>query len=124
MPKEDEQKWVTLSLTPSFTILGKRLGKKMNDFKMFVNSMSHGEAVACPEKGALEFEDVIISSKDELVSKLSFSMDGDQWEATTTLEGDVVLAIDCTQDEAILLAGRSRELINAIQQMRKLWDWI
>ena len=27
--------------------------------------------------------------------------------------------MDCTQDEAILNAGRSRELINAIQQLRK-----
>ncbi len=119
VPKEDEQKWVTLSLTPNFTILGKKLGKKMNDFKMLVNSMSHREAVACLEKGELEFEGAIISAKDELVSKLSFSMDGDQWEATTSLEGDIVLAIDCTQDEAIISAGRSRELINAIQQMRK-----
>jgi isoleucyl-tRNA synthetase len=119
VPKEDEQKWVTLSLTPNFTILGKKLGKKMNDFKMLVNSMSHREAVACLEKGELEYEGVIISTNDELVSKLSFSMDGDQWEAITTLEGDVVLAIDCTQDEAILSAGRSRELISAIQQMRK-----
>ena len=31
----------------------------------------------------------------------------------------MVVAVDCTQDEAILSAGRSRELINAIQQLRK-----
>lgn len=29
------------------------------------------------------------------------------------------MAVDCTQDEAILSAGRSRELVNAIQQLRK-----
>lgn len=67
----------------------------------------------------MNFEDIVISAKDDLVSKLSFSKDGDQWEATATVEGDVVVAIDCTQDEAILSAGRSRELINAIQQLRK-----
>lgn len=53
------------------------------------------------------------------MSKLAFSKDGEQWESTSTPEGDVVVAIDCTQDEAILSAGRSRELINAIQQLRK-----
>lgn len=54
-----------------------------------------------------------------MVSKLSFSKEGEQWESTSTPEGDVVVAVDCTQDEAILNAGRSRELINAIQQLRK-----
>ena len=53
------------------------------------------------------------------MSKLSFSKEGEQWESTSTPEGDVVVAVDCTQDEAILSAGRSRELINAIQQLRK-----
>ncbi len=30
-----------------------------------------------------------------------------------------MVAVDCTQDEAILAAGRARELINHIQQLRK-----
>ena len=60
-----------------------------------------------------------IDTKEELVSKLTFSKEGEQWESSSTQEGDVVVAVDCTQDEAILSAGRSRELINAIQQLRK-----
>lgn len=119
VPKEQEHEWVTLSLTPNFTVLGKKLGKKMKDFKSHVTSMSHADAVACLEKGSLDFENLTISATDELVSKLAFSKDGEQWESTSTPEGDVVVAIDCTQDEAILSAGRSRELINAIQQLRK-----
>jgi isoleucyl-tRNA synthetase len=81
--------------------------------------MSHADAVACLENGGLDFEGLTISAKDELVSKLSFSKEGEHWESTSTPEGDVVVAVDCTQDEAILSAGRSRELINAIQQLRK-----
>lgn len=77
------------------------------------------DAVACLENGGLDFEGLTISAKDELISKLSFSKGGDHWESNTTPEGDVVVAVDCTQDEAILSAGRSRELINAIQQLRK-----
>jgi len=77
------------------------------------------DAVACLENGGLDFEGLTISAKDELISKLSFSREGDQWESTSTPEGDVVVAVDCTQDEAILSAGQSRELINAIQQLRK-----
>lgn len=67
----------------------------------------------------MDYEGVTISAKDELISKLSFSKEGDHWESNSTPEGDVVVAVDCTQDEAILSAGRSRELINTIQQLRK-----
>lgn len=81
--------------------------------------MSHADAVACLENGELDFEGLTISAKDELISKLAFSKEGEHWESTSTPEGDVVVAVDCTQDEAILSAGRSRELINAIQQLRK-----
>jgi len=119
VPEEEEHEWVTLALTPNFNILGRKLGKKIKDFKTFVTSMSHADAVACLENGGLDFEGLTISAKDELVSKLAFSREGDQWESTSTPEGDFVVAIDCTQDEAILSAGRSRELINAIQQLRK-----
>jgi len=119
VPKEEEHEWVTLSLTPNFNLLGRKLGKKMKDFKTHVTSMSHADAVACLENGGLDFEGLTISAKDELVSKLAFSKEGEHWESTSTPEGDVVVAVDCTQDEAILSAGRSRELINAIQQLRK-----
>ena len=39
--KEKEHEWVTLALTPNFNVLGKKLGKKMKDFKSFVTGMSH-----------------------------------------------------------------------------------
>jgi len=39
--KADEQHWVTLSLTPDFSLLGKKLGSKMNAAKIFINKMSH-----------------------------------------------------------------------------------
>jgi isoleucyl-tRNA synthetase len=39
--KEQEHEWVTLSLTPNFKSLGKRVGKKMALIKTAVTSMSH-----------------------------------------------------------------------------------
>jgi isoleucyl-tRNA synthetase len=53
------------------------------------------------------------------VSKLAFSKEGDNWESTPSADGASVVVLDCTQDEAILSAGMSRELINHIQQLRK-----
>jgi hypothetical protein len=54
-----------------------------------------------------------------LLSKFSFSKEGDNWEATPSADGSCVVVLDCTQDEAIISAGMSRELINHIQQLRK-----
>jgi len=117
--KEDEHNWVTLSLIPDFKMLGKKLGKKMKAVKGSITELSHTDAVAALEKGSLEVEGVTIDTLTEVVSKLSFSREGDQWEASSTPEGNVVVAVDCTQDEAILAAGKARELINHIQQLRK-----
>ena len=106
IPKEDEHDWVTLSLTPDFKILGKKLGKKMKAAKATITGLSHEEAVAVLAKGTYEVEGVTIDALTELVSKLSFSKEGEQWEATASQEGDIVVAIDCTQDEAILVGWK------------------
>jgi isoleucyl-tRNA synthetase len=117
--KEDEHNWVTLALTPDFKVLGRKLGKKMKAVKTFVTGLSHADAVAALDSGSLEVEGITIDTKTEIISKLSFSREGEQWEAASTPEGDIVAAIDCSQDEEILAAGKARELINHIQQLRK-----
>jgi isoleucyl-tRNA synthetase len=117
--KEDEHKWVTLSLTPDFSVLGKKLGRHMKTAKEIITNMSHADAVACLERGTLDIEGVTIDSLTELTSKLSFSKEGPEWESSSTPEGGCVVAVDCTQDEAILNSGKARELITHIQQLRK-----
>ena len=117
--KEEEHKWVKLSLTPDFKKLGKKFGKQMKTVASTIKGMSHAEAVAVVEKGSLDIEGQTVDALTEMVSKLSFSQEGEQWEPASTEEGDYVVAVDCTQDEKILAAGRARELMNAIQQLRK-----
>jgi hypothetical protein len=62
---------------------------------------------------------VTLDTVTELQSKLAFSKEGDNWESTANSDSSLVIAIDCTQDEAILSAGSSRELMNSVQQLRK-----
>ena len=64
-------------------------------------------------------EGISIDTETEIVSKLSFAKSEACWESSSTLDGSTVVAVDCTQDEALLSAGKSRELINAVQQLRK-----
>jgi len=117
--KEEEDQWVKLSLTPNFTVLGKKLGKKMKAVKTFIDKMSHSDAIQALEKGSIVIDDITIDTNTEVTSKLSFARTDPQYEAMSTPCGSMVLAIDCTQDAAILAAGKCREFINAIQQLRK-----
>ncbi|KAL3911779.1 MAG: hypothetical protein SGILL_007149 [Bacillariaceae sp.] len=122
VPKENQHDWVTLSLTPDFKALGKKLGKKMKSIAGAVKKLSHEDAVRCLEEGKLVVEDVELDAVTELISKLSFSKEGDEWEATPSADGAAVVALDCTQDDSIIAAGMARELINHVQQLRKAAD--
>jgi len=62
---------------------------------------------------------LLLYTQNEIISKFSFAKTQPYWEATSTPQGHIVTAIDCTQDEAILSAAKCREFINAIQQLRK-----
>jgi isoleucyl-tRNA synthetase len=45
VPKEQEHDWVTLSLTPNFAVLGKKLGKNMKAVGAAVKALSHAVSV-------------------------------------------------------------------------------
>jgi predicted phage tail protein len=45
VPKEEEHDWITLSLTPNFKAVGRRLGKKMSAVKAAVTALSHEVSV-------------------------------------------------------------------------------
>jgi len=77
------------------------------------------DAVKCLADGKLEVEGELLVASTDLESKLEFSREGEHWEATSKADGSLVVAVDCTQDEATISAGRSRELMNCIQQLRK-----
>jgi len=119
VPEEEQKDWVTLSLTPNFKVLGKKVGKKMKAIATTVKKMTHTEAVKCLEEGKLVVEEVELDTVTELISKFGFSKEGDHWEATPSADGASVVVLDTTQDDAILSAGMARELINHIQQLRK-----
>eukprot|EP00977_Amphora_coffeiformis_P029408 scaffold40463_cov206-Amphora_coffeaeformis.AAC.5 len=119
VPKEEEHDWVTLKLSPDFSKLGKKLGKKMKAVKAYVVGLTHEQAVAALSKGTLEVEGETIDCATEVDSKLDFAKEGDHWEATAKTDGSLVVAVDCTQDEATLSSGMSREVFSGVQQLRK-----
>lgn len=119
IPKADEHDWVTLSLTPNFKLLGKKLGKKMAAVQRAVAGISHDQAVNAIEEGKLEVEGVVLDTVNEVEAKLQFSKSGVNWEASVKADGAVVVACDCTQDELTQASGTARELMSAVQSLRK-----
>jgi len=71
------------------------------------------------EAGQLEVEGEVLDAVTDLESKIEFSKQGEHWEATSKIDGSLVIAVDCTQDESTQKSGMSRELMNGIQQLRK-----
>lgn len=120
VPQEEAHEWVTLSLTPNFKAVGKKLGSKMKDVQKVVVAMTHEQAVKCLEAATLEVEGCVLDTKTDLESKFDFSKEDGDWEASCKVDGSLVVAVDCAQDEATMSSGMSRELMNGIQQLRKV----
>lgn len=91
----------------------------MHNFFSSLSFLRIKDAITALAAGELVIEGVSIDTNTEIVSKLSFAKTEAHWESTSTPEGSIVVAVDCTQDDAIISSGKSRELINVIQQLRK-----
>lgn len=91
----------------------------MGSVKKHIVSMTHEDAVKAMETGEIVIDDVTLDCKTDVLSKLSFCREGDMWESGQSDAGDAVVAVDCTQDKAILDAGKAREFISYVQQLRK-----
>lgn len=116
---EEESDWVSIALLPDLKILGKKLGKKMASVKKGLVSMSHEDAKAAVARGSAEVEGVTIDFKTEVLSMYKYAKEDSAWEGSVHSDGDVVVSIDTTPDEALISAGKCRELITNIQKLRK-----
>lgn len=119
VPKEDQKQWVAVSLKLNYSVLGRKLGKRVKEVNKAVGEMSHDDSIKCLEEGKLVVGDLELDAQSELEPVVEFSREGDEWEATTRSDGSLVVAIDCTQDEDTKSSGMSRELINAVMNLRK-----
>ncbi|MFS8563696.1 MAG: isoleucine--tRNA ligase [Rhabdochlamydiaceae bacterium] len=113
----DESRYVVLSAKPNFRVLGKKVGKLMNEVGHHVQKLPRedlyrlleGHTVTLTvagEKIALTKEDVDIerTTKGSLVAGT---------------ENSITLVLDAVLNEDLLLEGIGRELVNKINTMRK-----
>ena len=115
--KKDETAFVLLSVKPNFRVLGKKLGKLMNSVKAALENLSQKELNRLLEENQykliIENETILLSSDDITVERQV--KEGLVASAT----GSVIVAIDTTLDEELLLEGLARELVNKVNTMRR-----
>ena len=110
--------WCKCSITPEFSILGRKLGK---DFKTVVAALTK---CTSEDVKILDQEHKLTVAgfelqEEELVVKREFVCEDKNYEGGVAADHSFIVAIDTTQDNEIFALGIAREFINRIQKLRK-----
>ena len=114
----NETAWCKCSISPEFSILGRKLGK---NFKAVVSALAQ---LTAEDVKKLEAEHKLTVAgfeiaEEEVVVKREFMCSDKSYEGGVSGDHSFVVAIDTTQDEEICALGIMREFINRVQKLRK-----
>lgn len=108
--------------TPNMRALGRRFGKNFNSVASALRALTHKQLIDLTIKGKIEVEisselsSVELSSKKIIVVR---SYSGTQQGFIGTSDSEVLVCIDITIDNEILVAKMTREIISRVQRLRK-----
>ena len=114
----DWEKLCKLTIKPNFGELGSRLGGQMKVVAKAINDLPQAEIGRFMESGVLNLLGFELT-KNELVVKIEFSGDKKRYEACASDDGKIMVAIDTTCDDEVLLELKSRLLAGSVQKLRK-----
>lgn len=114
----DESAWCKCSITPEFSVLGRKLGK---DFKRVMGALAKltAEDVEKMDKEHKITVEGFELTEEDVVIKREFQCAEPQYEGSVSSDHSFVAAIDTTQDDEIFALGIAREFVNRVQKMRK-----
>ena len=108
-----EDRYISLYAKPNFPVLGKRLGRRMKEFKSLIESMD-ADAI------------------DQLQNDGEFSLNGETFttdeiqvfretkpDSSTATNRLISIDLDCTVPDELRLEGWAREVVHRIQQARR-----
>lgn len=112
--------YVTLSLIPDRSILGKRLGKTINPVLKYVAGLSYQQIIAFTKSGKIDIpvdkETVTIIASEVTIGR-TFSGDTTKLEAQSA--GSTLLILSKAIDADCKQEGLAREVMSHVQQLRK-----
>ena len=106
----DETELCDVSYKANFKTLGKKCGPKMKAVAAAISAMARFD-------GSATVEGVELSSEDVLVTRTP------KKGLVVASAGQVVVGLDTTLDEALVMEGNAREFVSHVQAMRKEADF-
>ncbi len=112
--KEDQ--YVVLSAKPNLPVLGKKLGKEMGAFKALIEKLPSADVLKIENGGKVTLNGVDFDASEVLVQRNT--KPGTQ----AFTNKFVTIDLDCKLDQDLVEEGLAREMVNRIQQSRKVWN--
>ncbi|MDY2943625.1 MAG: isoleucine--tRNA ligase [Paludibacteraceae bacterium] len=111
---EDSEIRLVKKIKPNFKVLGKKVGGKMKELAAAIGRMTQDEIAQMEQAGTFTLCDYALTAED--VEIITEDMPG--WLVANN--GVLTIALDIELTEALVEEGVARELINRIQNLRKL----
>jgi isoleucyl-tRNA synthetase len=113
----DEQQFVKLKGKANFRILGKKVGAKMNEAKQLIENLKRKELEVFLKGLNLE---VSLGGEPFVLTPEDISIEREALPGlVASSSGEITVALDTTLDEALLLEGLAREIVNKINTSRR-----
>ncbi|MCH9613382.1 MAG: Isoleucine--tRNA ligase [Chlamydiia bacterium] len=110
----DEGEFVSVSLKPNYPALGKKLGPKMKLAKSLIENLAPEQVGALLDGATIEFEEIGPITLDQVLVERKVKED-----VVASTEGGITIVLETALDEALILEGLARELVNKVNTLRK-----
>lgn len=108
----DAKQLVKVKIKPNYRVLGKRVGALMPQFQkaITVEGLTLQQAIAAP----------LVAGSDYILQEDDLTIEYEAQEGITAAsEGALTIALITELDEALILEGLARDLVNRVNQLRK-----
>jgi isoleucyl-tRNA synthetase len=117
----DEKAFVSLKAKPNFRVLGKKVGKLMKAVQMAVDQFDQNQLAELLHHNSLrlqvEGQEIELTPEDVQVDRIV------KEGIVAANEGDITIALETQLNEALLLEGLAREIVNKANTMRREQDF-
>ena len=119
-PCNDLLKFATLRAEPDWSTLGKRLGRAMAAVGKAIKALTQEEISRYDNGEALVIEGHTIAPGEmSILHDFKAPEGSDAAELDAAGDGELLVVVDLSADEALLAAGTAREVVNRVQKLRK-----
>ena len=112
----DEASYVQLQAKPNFSLVGRRLGRRVGELARELKGLTREALSKFEEHGEIELLGEMFSGDEIQVFREPVPETGAQSDRLITV------ALDCRLDDALRSEGKAREIVNRVQRARKALD--